>query len=102
MFEVRCFHLGKVKGLFLGQGLFLEVPQIPGCCSGGLPSHIWKVGAKNRAGEGSRPPRLAAFALTTGFTLDTYLFPARAWTSHGACSDWLCSGSRGSRVCCMW
>lgn len=27
MFEVRCFHLGKVKGLFLGQGLFLEVPR---------------------------------------------------------------------------
>lgn len=39
MFEVRCFHLGKVKGLFLGQGLFLEVPQIPGCCSGGLPTY---------------------------------------------------------------
>lgn len=72
------------------------------CCSGGLPSHIWKVGAKNRAGEGYRPPRLAAFALTTRFTLDNYLFPARAWISHGACSDWLCSGSRGSRVCCMW
>lgn len=23
MFEVICFHLGKVKGLFLGQGLLL-------------------------------------------------------------------------------
>lgn len=56
----------------------VEVPQIPGCCSGGLPSHIQKVGAKNRAGEGSTLPRLA-FALTTGFTLDTCMFPVRAW-----------------------
>lgn len=41
MFEVRRFLLGKVKGLFLGQGLFLRrFPRFRGAALGVfLPTH---------------------------------------------------------------
>lgn len=69
------FSLGEGEGPLPGAGpVPVEVPQIPGGCSGGLPSHTQKVGARNRAGEGNTLPRLAAFALTTGFPLDTCMF----------------------------
>lgn len=41
MFEVRCFHLGKVKGLFLGQGLFLgRFPRFQVAALGSSFPHI--------------------------------------------------------------
>lgn len=46
MFEVRCFHLGKVEGLFLGQGL----PSCGGSSNSGLL--LWGQG-------GSQEQRLA-------------------------------------------
>lgn len=52
MFEVRCFHLGKVEGLFLGQHLlpwrFLRFGVA--ALRIFLPVYIYKVGSKNGAG----------------------------------------------------
>lgn len=44
------FSVGEGRVPLLGAGPPVGVPQILGCCSEDLPSHIYKVGAKNRAG----------------------------------------------------
>lgn len=44
MFEVRCFHLGKVEGLFLGQGL----PSCGGSSNSGLL--LWGQGGSGEQG----------------------------------------------------
>lgn len=113
------FSFGEGEGPFLGQGLLLwRLPRFQVAVLGGLPSHIQKVGAKNRAGEGNTLPRLAAFALTTGFTWDTHTVPVRAWdlmapavtgfvpaaeeAVRAVCGDpWSCAAHRaqGHRVC---
>lgn len=101
MFEVRYFHLGKVKGLFLGLGSLLRrflrfQVAAPGIF---LPIYIrWepRVGLVRT----TESPRLAAFELTTGLTWDTYIFLVRALAlSQGLQSDWLCSGSPGGLGC---
>lgn len=49
------FSLGEGGGPLPGvEPPRLEVPQILGCCSEHLPSHVPKVGAKNWAGSGQQ------------------------------------------------